>query len=473
MSLPIIAIIGRPNTGKSTLFNALSGWRKSIVSNIAGTTRDSVVEKITTPEGSYLLVDTAGLTNAEGDNLDEMVQRQATTAIENADALIFVVDGKVQPTQDDYAVADVIRRSGKACLFVANKIDDGQEDKAMDWVELGYGMPRVISAKNGYALDEIQDDIADLITEAGMAMEIESEREDGQPLRLCFIGRPNVGKSSLTNHLMGKDISIVSDISGTTRDTVDSEYTSDNGDNFVLIDTAGLRKKGKIGRSLEYWSAVRTRVAIERSDVCCLLIDALDGVTHQDMTIMGEVIDAGKGLMIGVNKFDLVYAQSRMEEDADERDLSEVHMWGDELHDIQKRYLRYMAAKVSFAPWAPVSFFSAKTGKGTQKLLENAVHVQKERERRISTADLNRFLPEVYYGSVPPSVGTKQGKLKFMSQVGTCPPQFILHVNNEKAIHYTYRRYVLNKIREKYGFHGTPIKLTVRDAMDKAPQNKK
>ncbi|MCB9809933.1 ribosome biogenesis GTPase Der [Candidatus Peribacteria bacterium] len=464
-ALPQVAIIGRPNVGKSTLFNALAGEKRSIVSEIAGTTRDRVVMKVEGEQHAYLLIDTAGLTNNDGDSLEQEIQTQAKLALSQADVLLFMVDGTKDPTSEDHLVADMVRKSGKDFLFLASKIDDGNEARVLQWTEMGFGMPHTVSGKNWYGVAAMEEELEQLLTQRGYpALRTTAPTPDETaPLRLCFLGRPNVGKSSLTNQLLGSHASIVSEVSGTTRDSIDTPYTDAEGHEYVLIDTAGLRKKGKVGRSLEYWSTVRTRQAIERSDVCIVMLDALDGVTHQDLTIIGEVVDAGKGLILGVNKFDLVYEKSRTEEESDDRELAEVKMWGEDLNDIKRRYLHYMGVKIGFARWAPVVFFSAHTGKGTQTLLLNARNVQAERRKRISTSELNQFLPEIYYGHVQPSYQNRQGKMKYMAQVSVSPPHFVIHVNTTKAFHRTYKRYIENALRKQYGFHGTPIKLTLRD----------
>jgi GTP-binding protein len=247
---------------------------------------------------------------------------------------------------------------------------------------------------------------------------------------------------------------------------LDTELITDEGEKFTLLDTAGIRRAGRTGRSLDYWATVRTSLAIERADICVLMIDALDGVTHQDLVIAGQILQAGKGIIIGINKFDLVYDKAH-ENDSDERDLDDVKMWGENLDEIRKRYLKYLQHKISFLAWAPVLFFSAQNKKGIKEILSTAQGIQKERLKRIKTSELNLALPDFYYGHVTSSVGTKLGKIKYLSQVANCPPKFIFFVNNRQAFHATYVKYLTNKIRDKYGFHGTPITIELRDQMDK------
>jgi len=478
--LPTIAIIGRPNTGKSTLFNRFIGEQRSIESDIAGTTRDSLIEKVTLEKYSFFLVDTAGLTDSQGDSLEDEIQSQAELALENADMLLFLVDARSELTQDDYRLAERLRKGKKPLLFVANKVDDGDESKTWHLSELGLGMPMCLSAKNNFGIYEFEDLVEEKLEKLGFPAITETQEADDGSLKIAFVGRPNVGKSSLFNAFLDNNRSVVSNVAGTTRDTIDTKlyYNPETkecsteakdgfSENITLLDTAGLRRPGKVDRGIEFWSTVRTRRAIERADVCCLLIDALDGVAHQDLTIAGEIVEAGKGVILCVNKFDLVQEKSRTQDETDDREVAEVKMWGEELDNIRRNYLNYLSQKIRFLNWAPVLFFSAKTGKGIGSVFENAQAIQTERTKRIATADLNRFIPEIYFGHVQPSVGTKIGKIKYVSQVTAAPPKFLFHVNNAQAFHFTYRRYAENKLREKYGFHGTPIEVEFRDAMDK------
>ena len=459
--LPVVAIIGRPNVGKSTLFNCFAGERKSIVSDIPGTTRDSLIMKVSfdsakRPEENepdlveFWLVDTAGLTNAHGESLEEEVQRQAELSMENAQLILFVIDAKKELTLDDEEIIRKLRRSQTPVIFIANKIDDGDETRGVEFAKIGFGLPLTISAKNYHGIWELEDAIEETLGNEGFHFHKANETQPpGDEINLAFVGRPNVGKSSLLNALLGTNRSVVSEIAGTTRDTIDMDYTDEEGQKFVFLDTAGLRRPGKIREDLEFWSSVRTNRAVERSDVCALLIDALDGVTHQDLALAGRIAEAGKGLILCVNKFDLVREKTRGEEESDDRELDEVKMWDEDLDKVRQKYLHYLSQKINFVPWAPVLFFSAKTGKGVGEVLQSAKHIFQERQKRVSTADLNRWVPEVFYGHVRPSVGTKVGKIKYVSQVDALPPKFIFFVNNAAAFHFSYRRYLENKRRHE------------------------
>jgi len=467
-STPIVAIIGRPNVGKSTLFNALVKSQKAIVSDISGTTRDSLMEKVIFQDKiAFWLVDTAGLTNEKGENLEQEIQAQVKIAMENADVILFLIDGKKELTADDFYVVEKLRKSNLAVIIAANKVDDGSELQVLEFSKLGLGTPLAVSAKNYTNIRELHDVLDQKLQELGFVAEEKVSDDNKEIINIALVGRPNVGKSSLLNAFLGHSRSVVSDIPGTTRDTIDTEFTDANGQEFCFLDTAGLRKSGKIGRNLEFWASVRTTRAIERADVCVLLIDALDGVTHQDLAIAGKIVKQGKGIIVGVNKFDLVRNQSRQKEESDDCEVAEVKMWGEGIDEIRKKYLSYLHRKISFLPWAPVLFFSAKTRKGISEIPPLAREIFEERKKRISTSELNRWIPEIFYGNVAPSVGTKQGKIKYVSQVDSCPPKFVFFVNNIKAFHFSYRRYLENKIREKYGFFGIPIIIELRDAMEK------
>ena len=332
------------------------------------------------------------------------------------------------------------------------------------------GSEMCIRDRNNTHLWDLIDTLETKIESLGFKYEAPEEEETR--IEVTFVGRPNVGKSSLLNTLVDKKRSVVSDVSGTTRDSIDSYYTDEDGQDYTFIDTAGLRKRSK-QVDIEYWSGVRTVRAIERSDVCVVMLDALDGVTHQDMTIIGPVIEAGKGLIIAVNKYDLLQEKSRAREETDERELDELDMWGEDLDKMREKYIAYLSRKLPFCTWAPVVFFSAKTGKGIKDLLPSIKGIAQEREKRITTSELNNYLPDLKYGHVLPSVGNKVGKMKYMTQAENKPPTFLLFVNNEEAFHFSYRRYLENRIREKYGFQGTPIKIKIRDARDERHEKPK
>lgn len=479
-SLPVVAIIGRPNVGKSTLFNAFVGKRQSIVSDVAGTTRDSLMEKVDDLGAiNYWLVDTAGLSDFGANTLENEIQKQAELSLQNADIILWVVDGKTELTQDDYDIADKLRRSHKPILFIANKIDDGDGFKAQELTELGFGLPEIVSAKNNFGFWDLTEKVQKILEANQFTVESDTSNDDGNTISVALVGRPNVGKSSLCNKILGQERSVVSDVAGTTRDSIDTDFVDEEtGQRYKLIDTAGVRKKGKIGRDMEFWSFVRTNQAIERADVCVLLIDALDGVTHQDLVLAGKIVEAGKGVIIGVNKFDLVREKSKADSDleSDERELDEIKMWGEDVAKIRDKYLHYLHQKIAFLPWAPAHFFSAKTGRGVKDLFASIQGIHEERAKRIPTRELNLMLPDIIFGHVAPSRGTKFGKIKYLSQVDTNPPKFIFHVNNQEAFHFTYRRYLENQLRKKYGFLGTPITVELRDNMGRwkhNPENEK
>ncbi len=469
---PIVAIIGRPNVGKSTLFNSFIGERRAIVSEFAGTTRDSLMVKIIDlGEIPFWLVDTAGLSDFGENTLENEIQLQVEISMENADLILWIVDGKEELTQDDYLVAEKLRKGNTPVIFVANKIDDGNKDKTFELAELGFGLPETISAKNNFGFWEFAEKLQKKIKDLGFAKKEKEKDED--TIRVAFIGRPNVGKSSLLNSILGKKRAVVSEVAGTTRDSIDEYYTGEDGQEYCFIDTAGMRKRGKIEKNFEFWSSVRTLRSIERADICILLIDALDGVTHQDMALAGKVIEAGKGLVLGVNKLDLMLEKSHTEEETDERELGEIKMWGEELDKIRQNYMYYLKQKIQFAPWAPALFFSAKTNRGVKDILPTIKGIFKERKKRISTSDLNLFVPEVYFSHVIPMSGNKKGKIKYASQVDNSPPKFLFFVNNTQAFHWSYKRYLENNLRKKYGFFGTPIIVEFRDAMGDRARKKK
>jgi GTP-binding protein len=463
-SLPTVAVVGRPNVGKSTLFNAMVGRRKSIVSDISGTTRDSVVERVRGDIGQYWLVDTAGLTNAKGTDLEDEIQTQATIALEHADMLLFLVDGRREMTADDLEIVAKLRKSKKPLLFVASKMDDGDETRAYELSRLGLGMPLCVSGKNYFGIWNLQEQLEAMLQKHELFVDTSIVQD--RRLKVALVGRPNSGKSTLLNAFAKQERSVVSDIAGTTRDIVDIEYVDDEGDKFLFLDTAGIRRPGKLGRGIEYWSVVRSFQAVEDADVCVLMIDALAGVAHQDMALLGKIIKAGKGLILCINKFDLVYEKSREREESDERELPEVDMWGKDLNQIRKDFMFYLSSKIGFSKWAPVIFISGKTGKNIEEITVSVKNIVKERKKRIPTSEINLFTKEIYYKHVTPFIGTKKGRLKYASQVSIEPPKFLFHVNDIRAFHFSYKRYVENQIREKYGFFGTPIIVEFRDNRD-------
>ena len=458
--LPVVAIVGRPNVGKSTLFNAFLGEKRSIISEVAGTTRDTLMEKIKTDSGDFWLLDTAGLTNEKGEGLEQNIQLQSEVAAENADLILLLFDGKSPATAADAEIFDSLRRSGKPLLVGINKLDAGANEASFLPEFLGFGVKDfcAISAKNRAGTQHLRHQIELKLNEKKLLKCETSEKStDEKTIKITFVGRPNAGKSSTLNGFLGQNRAVVSATPGTTRDSVSADFFDEKlGQNFHFLDTAGVRKKGKLGRHLEFWASVRTARSIESADVCVLVLDAVAGVAHQDLVLAGQIIRAGKGLIFGVNKFDLFQAESESKNSDNE---------GANVQKMCKTYLTYLHQKIGFCPWAPVVFFSAKSPKTLPPLLESAQQIYAERQKRVSTAALNLWLPKIIFGHLPPSVKTKKGKIKMAQQVDVSPPKFIFFVNNAGAFHFSYRRYLENRIREKYGFFGTPILLEMRDAL--------
>ena len=466
MRIKTVAIIGRPNVGKSTLFNAFVKKRKAIVSDIPGTTRDNLIEKIVHKKQSFFLVDTAGLTSDAGEKLEEKIQTQARLAAQNADMILFLVDGRSEITKGDHDVANYLRKLGTKVVLAVNKIDDKNESLIWNFVSLGLGDPVAISAKNRIGL-------RDLVAQFPTAQVDKSgEITQKSSIKIAIIGRPNSGKSSLLNSLSGKNLSLVSDASGTTRDRVDTFVSDKENNKYQLIDTAGLKKSGKIGRDFDFWSSVRTAQAIEEADICVCLIDALVGVAHADLVIIGRAIGAGKGIILGVNKFDLVLARARGKDTPENKEIPEVAMWNEKVDSIKQNYLRYLSTKLAFASWAPVIFFSAKTGKGTREIFDSAKNIQLCRRFRIQTSVLNKFLPEVMHSHVLPSQGNRTGKIKFIQQVSVSPPEFKITINSRKAFHHSYWKFIENNLRKKFGFIGTPLILEFSETFQRNRKNK-
>ncbi len=469
MKLPVVAIIGRPNVGKSTLFNCFAKQQKAIVSDIPGTTRDSLMEKVEGDTFDYFLVDTAGLHNAKGDSLDQEIQMQVEVTLKNADAILFLVDGKASITLEDEEIILKLRKATKPLIFVANKIDDGQTHGIFEFSRFGFGVPLAISAKNFTGMWELEDAIENALRACGASErskieEADQEQKASTDMKVVFIGRPNVGKSSLFNALLGENRSVVSDIPGTTRDSIDSDFIDTEGQKFIFLDTAGLKRPGKIGRDIDFWSSVRTHRSIAEADIGVLLLDALDGVMHQDLALAGQILEEKKGIVIVVNKFDLVREKTKGLS-SDDRELEDVKMDKD-ANQARKNYLSYLLRKMPFLPSAPVIFLSAKTKRGLSELLPSIKSVFVETRRRIPTSELNKFIEEVYHGHVTPMRGTMKGSIKYVSQVDIAPPKFLFFVKNKKAFHFSYYRYLENKIRERYGFFGVPFVVEFRDGKE-------
>lgn len=459
----IVALVGRPNVGKSTLFNRLIGQRRAIVEDLAGTTRDRLYGEADWGGRDFIVVDTGGLefdtTTLPNPNdrestgftagvasrlfLKEM-REQAEIAMAEADVIVLVVDAEAGLTSADEEVANLLRRTKKPVLLAVNKADNQKRrQEVVDYYALGLTDPIAISALHGTGTG----DLLDAIIEALPPLPAEEETED-EAIKIAIVGRPNVGKSSLLNKLLGEDRVIVSDVPGTTRDAIDTRIVYE-GLELVLIDTAGIRRRGKIEGGVEKYSFLRSLKAISRADVCLLLIDAQDMVTAQDAHIAGYIIDEAKSVVVIVNKWDLV-----------EKDTHTINEFTDKIR-----------AELKFLSFVPVLFISAKTGQRVQKVLSLALQVQEERLRRISTGETNRLLREAVAKNPPKGPQRQNLKFYYATQAGINPPTFVFFVNDRKLIHFSYERYLENALRERYGFVGTPLKLIFRSRGDKAPAN--
>lgn len=436
MKKPIVAIIGRPNVGKSTLFNALAGERISIVDDIPGVTRDRIYADVTWLNTQFTIIDTGGI---EPDSRDEMLsymREQAELAINSADVIIFLVDVRQGLVDADTKVADMLRRSGKPIVLVVNKVDNFERlmPDVYEFYNLGIGDPHPISAASKLGFGDMLDEVVKYFDTSA-----NTEADDDRP-RIAIVGKPNVGKSSIVNKLVGEKRVIVSDIAGTTRDAIDTPVRR-NKKEYVLIDTAGLRRKSRIKESLERFSIVRTVAAIERSDVVVLVIDATEGVTEQDAKIAGIAHDRGKGLIIAVNKWDLIRKDSK----------------------TVNKYTRDIKNILSFATYAEVTFISAVTGQRLNKLFDIIEKVIQYQNLRIATGVLNEILAEATSLQQPPSDKGKQLRLYYITQVAVKPPTFVIFVNDKSLMHFSYTRYIENKIREAFGFAGTSLRFIIRE----------
>lgn len=432
--LPSVAIVGRPNVGKSSLFNRVLGERRAIVEDEPGTTRDRVEADVEWLDHRFRLIDTGGFETDAQSVWAPLIMSQVKAAIEAASLVLLCIDSRDGLTASDYDMAEVVRRSNRPVLLIATKADNDKREVQgiADSALLGFGEPMPLSAMHDINVGLMLDEVVARLPESGALPE--SDR-----VRIAIIGRPNVGKSMLVNAILGQERVIVSDVAGTTRDAVDTDIDSPEG-SFTLIDTAGVRRPGKLGVGVELHSVMRTRTAVERCDVAVLVIDGVDGVTAQDTHIAGLAIDEHKGLIIAVNKIDLW-------EDADER-----REWAE----------RQMRGRVQFVPWAMVAFISAMERKGLPRLLALATEAREARRLRVATSELNSLLKRAVTEHIPPMVKGKRFKLFYATQTNIDPPTFILFVNDPKIVHFSYRRYLERTIREAYDFEGTAIKVVLR-----------
>jgi len=436
MSKPIIAIVGRPNVGKSTLFNQIGKKRLSIVDDMAGVTRDRIYMDATWLNREFTLIDTGGIEIKTADKMFNAIKIQVKIAVEEADAIIFVVDGRSGVTLEDENVAKFLRGSKKPIILAVNKIDGiNLEQDAFEFYKLGLGEPIGISASNALNLGDLLDAVIKNLPE-----DEKNPSKDDDEIKIAVIGRPNVGKSSLVNKMLGEERVIVSEMPGTTRDAIDTHFFMD-GTKFTLIDTAGMRKKSKIDEPVERYSVIRSLRAIDRADVVLMLIEAPVGVTEQDKKIAGYAHDSGKGCVIVVNKWDIY---------PNKHDRS-TNRFTDELRE-----------RLGFLQYAPVVYISALTGQRVERVTELVKFVAEQQSMRIQTSVLNELIRDAVAVNPPPSKKGKSAKIFFVTQAEICPPRFIIFVNEPELLHFSYLRFIENRLRESFGFEGTPLKFFVR-----------
>lgn len=435
MSKPILAVVGRPNVGKSTFFNRIIGERKAIVEDVPGVTRDRIYAETEWNGREFAIIDTGGIEASTDDPILSQMRDQAVVAMDMADMILFMVDGKEGLTTADIEVGAILRRTGKKVILVVNKIDNPSKmpDTIYDFYELGLGEPIPISSANmlniGDLLDEIVSGFPDRDYEA-----------DEENIKLAIIGKPNVGKSSLVNALTKENRVIVSPIAGTTRDSIDTPFSFE-GNDFTLIDTAGLRRRSKVYDSIEKFSVIRAIAAIERCDICILMIDAMEGITEQDKKIAGIAHEAGKGMMIVINKWDLVEKET----------------------NTMRDYERKVRAELLFASYAPILFTSVLQGRRIYDILRKAAAIQEIRMRRITTGKLNNLIEDAVMMRQPPSDKGKRLKIYYAAQIGVAPPLFSFNINSRELMHFSYARYLENRLREAYDFEGTSVKFVYNE----------
>jgi len=443
MAKPVVAIIGKPNVGKSTFFNYLIGERKSIVEDTPGVTRDRVYGETTWKDKAFTVIDTGGIEVGSKDAITEQIKLQAEIAIDLADCIVFMTDVTSGVTSQDQDISLILKKSKKPVLLVVNKVDDFKryENDVYEFYNLGFGEPLPISSSHSKGIGDVLDKVYDLIPEANID-------EEDDTIKVCLIGKPNVGKSSLINKILGENRLIVSDVAGTTRDSIDSYFENEFG-KYTFIDTAGLRRHSKVDEDIEKYSVLRTELAIERSDVCLLLIDCLEGVTDQDAKIAGLAHESGKAVIIVINKWD--------EYDKENGTLD--------------NYTKDVYNRLSYLSYAPIIFISAKTGKRVNNLYSLINKVAENNSLRIKTSVLNELLAEAIAMVQPPTDKGKRLKIYYMTQVAVKPPTFAIFVNSKKLFHFSYERYIVNKLRDTFGFIGTPIRMLTREKNDKNEEN--
>lgn len=434
MSKPVLAIVGRPNVGKSTLFNRLAGRRVAIVEEKPGVTRDRLYQDVEWNGHTFILIDTGGLDYQETDEINAQVRRQVEIAVADSDAVLFLVDARTGPTAADEEIALRLRRSGKPVLLAANKVENyGKVSDYYEFFRLGLGEPIFISAAQGLNTGDLLDRALEILPHP------EDEEYPFDVIRIAVVGRPNVGKSSLVNSILGGERVIVSDIPGTTRDAIDTWFEM-NGKNLLLVDTAGIRRRSRIEGATEKFSVIRSLRAIDRCDISFIMFDARTGVTEQDKHIAGYVHEKGKASILVVNKWDLIEKDDR----------------------TGSHYIKNVQHELAFMDYSPVVLISALTKKRVHQLLKMTEPVWEEYNRRISTGSLNSFLSDALLKNPPPTHKTRKLKILYATQEGVRPPTFVLFVNSPEIMHFSYLRYLENQIRQAYGFMGTPVKFVLR-----------
>ena len=436
MTKPIVAIVGRPNVGKSTFFNKIAGRRISIVEDKPGVTRDRIYIEAEWLTHKFIMIDTGGIEIVDEDVIMDNMKKQAELAIETADVIIFMLDGREGLTTTDEYIAEMLRKTRKPVLLVVNKVDQitSINDTVLDAYTLGLGNPMPISSANGLNLGDLLDDIV------GHFPEPSTYADDEDVVKVALIGKPNVGKSSIINRILGEERVIVSHISGTTRDAIDMPFEK-NGRKYVLIDKERIRRRRSISENVEKYSVIRSLSAIERADVCFLVLDAEEGISEQDKRIAGYAHEAGRAMVIVVNKWDVVEKNNKTYDE----------------------FVKLIRNEMAYLSYAPMIFISAKTGKRTEKLIERIDYVHSEYCKRVSTGALNDLLNEAVLLNQPPSDKGKRLKIYYMTQVSVKPPKFVLFVNSRDLAHFSYIRYLENKLREAYGFDGTPVVFEVKE----------
>jgi GTP-binding protein len=434
MSMPIVAVVGRPNVGKSTFFNKVIGRRVSIVEDTPGVTRDRIYAEAEWCGKNFALIDTGGIEPDTTDVILSQMRNQAEIAMETADVILFMVDGKDGLTTSDREVGSMLMRTGKEVILVVNKVDSSKlPDDFYDFYELGLGEPIPMSAANMFNLGDVLDQIVEKLPQV-------DESEDEDVTKIAVIGKPNVGKSSLINALLGEERVIVSDVAGTTRDSIDTPFMRGE-DKYILIDTAGIRRKSKVTGDIEKYSVIRALASIERCDVCILMVDATEGVTEQDKKIAGIAHEAGKGIIVAVNKWDLIEKET----------------------NTMKEYQKDIDKELTFMSYAPSVFISVLNKQRLNNVIDLVKYVSEKRALRIPTGQLNSLIADITMMNPPPSDKGRRLKIYYATQVGVKPPLFSFKINDRELMHFSYARYIENKIRESFGFEGTSIKFVFRE----------